>query len=66
MNILNGNIPLTPYQLQKLRRYKAKLRTLAKPCVSQKQKLDIEQKGGFLPALLAPVVGAVLGSILKR
>ena len=66
MNILNGNIPLTPFQLKKLRRHKEKVRKIAKSRISHKQKLDIEQKGGFLPALLAPVVGAVLGSIFKK
>ena len=55
-----------PYQLKKLRRYKEKLRTVAKQWASQKQLLDIEQKGEFLSAFLAPVVGAVLGSILKQ
>lgn len=67
MNILNGNIPLTPYQLRKLKRYKDKIRALAKPRgVSRERKIAIEQKGGFLPALLAPVVGAVLGAVLNR
>ena len=66
LNILNGNVPLTPFQLKKLRRYKDKLRKLTKKRTSLKEKVAIEQRGGFLPALLAPVVGAVLGAILKK
>ena len=66
LNILNGNIPLTPQQLKKLKRYKNKLRELCKKKTSKKRRDEIEQRGGFLPALLAPVVGAVLASIIKR
>ena len=65
MNILNGNIPLTPVQLKKLKRYRKKLRTLAKTSTSLKKKTEIEQSGGFLPALLAPVLGAILGAVIK-
>lgn len=65
-NILKGKVPLTPQQKKKLRRYKAKLRKISKTSTSQKDRLKIEQKGGFLPALLAPVVGAILGSIFRK
>ena len=66
INILNGNVPLTPLQLRKLKRHKEKLRKLAKTSTTQKNRLNIEQRGGFLPALIAPVLGAVLGAVLKK
>ena len=64
-NVLKGNVPLTGSQLKTLRKHKEKLRKVAKRSTSRRDKLAIEQRGGFLPALLAPVVGAVLGAILK-
>ena len=66
INILNGNVPLTPYQLKRLKRYKDKVRKLSKNSTPQKNRLQIEQQGGFLPALIAPILGAVLGAVLKK
>ena len=65
INILRGHVPLTDAQKKTLRRYKEKVRLLSKKKTSQKKKLEIEQRGGFLPALLAPVVGSILGAIFK-
>lgn len=66
INVLNGNVPLTKTQFKRLSKYKQKLRLLGKKRTSQKKKLDIEQRGGFLSALLAPVVGSLLGAIFKK
>ena len=66
INILRGNLHLTKSQHTRLRKHKAKLRDLSKAKTSNKKRLDIEQKGGFLPLLLAPVLGAVLGGLLKK
>ena len=66
INILKGNVHLTDAQHKRLRRYKEEVRLLGKKTTSQKKKLDIEQRGGFLPALLAPVVGSLLGAIFKK
>ena len=66
VNILKGNIPLTPAQLKKLKRFKEKVRLLAAYKTPVKKRRELEQSGGFLPALLAPVVGAVLGALLKK
>ena len=66
VNILNGTIPLTPNQYKKLEPYKDGVRRIALYKTTQKERRDIEQNGGFLPALLAPVVGAVLGALLKK
>ena len=66
LNILKGNVPLTSQQLKKLKAHKVLLREFCKNRTSQRRRFEIEQKGGFLPALLAPVIGAVLGVILKK
>jgi len=66
LNILKGNVPLTKCQKTKLKRYKQGIRDLSKKSTSQKKRLHIEQKGGFLPLLLGPIVGSVLGTLLKR
>ena len=53
-NVLKGNVPLTPRQLQALRPYKNHLRDLVRKKVSLKKKI-ILQKGGFIGALLRPL-----------
>ena len=63
LNVLKGNVPLTSTEKAKLIKYKQKLRKVANKQVSLKQKHKIVQTGGFLPALLAPILGAVLGPI---
>jgi len=62
-NILKGNIPLKEPQLRKLRREKKNLRALALKKTSLKKKRKILQKGGFIGALLTPVL-SILGNIL--
>lgn len=66
INILKGNVVLTKSQLTHMRRYKTKLRDLSKKKTSQKKRLAIEQRGGFLPLLLAPILGSVLSGLLKK
>lgn len=66
VNILKGNLSLTKGQVSKLKKYKKQIRDISKKKTSQKRRLQIEQKGGFLPALLAPVLGAVLGGLFKK
>lgn len=63
LNVLKGNVRLTPAQKRSLCKYKLSLRSLAKKGVSIKKKKEILQKGGFIGALLKPVLG-VLGSVL--
>jgi len=62
-NIIKGNVPLNPAQLQRLRRDRSNVRVLASKKTSLKKKRRVLQKGGFLGALLPPVLG-VLGSLL--
>lgn len=63
-NLLRGNIKVTPAQLKKLTRYKKTLRTLASKRTSlKKRKRLLNQKGGFLGALIAPALSAITGLI---
>ena len=66
INILKGNVHLTKSQFKKLQKYKKKLRGLSKKNTSHKKRLLIEQRGGFLPLLLAPIVGSLLSRLLKN
>lgn len=62
-NVLQGVVPLSTKQQQKLRRYKTKLRECANKRVSQKRKKAILMRGGFLGTLLNPII-SILGQIL--
>jgi lipoate synthase len=61
-NVLKGNVELNSRQLKRLRREKNNLRALALKKTSLKKKRKILQKGGFLGALIPPVL-SVLGSL---
>ena len=64
-NILKANVPLTPSQKRRLCRHKRTLRELVKKKVSLKRKKQILQKGGFLGALITPILsllGGLIGS----
>jgi hypothetical protein len=64
LNVLKGNVPLTPPQKRKLQRHKLKIRRLATKRTSQKQKKALMQKGGnFIKDLLLPIVSTI-GSLL--
>ena len=60
-NTSKGNVPFTPAQYRKLRRYKKHLRTLADREKSQKVKKRTLQSSGFLGALLSTILPAVTG-----
>jgi len=62
-NVLKGNVPLTDRQKTKLRRSRKDLRALSIKKTALRNKRRILQKGGFLSALLPPVLG-VLASLL--
>jgi len=62
-NLLKGNVPLSPAQLRTLRRHKQKLRQLAVKKTSLAKKKKLVQSGGFLGALLTPII-SVLGNLL--
>jgi len=68
-NILKGNVELTTDEKRVLCHHKKTIRDLSSKKISLKRKRDIlVQKGGFLPALLGPIlsiVTGILGGLLK-
>ncbi len=57
-NLLNGNVKLSAKDKKALIKHRKHLRDLASKKVSLKNKRNIlVQKGGFLPALIAPILG---------
>ena len=66
LNVLKGNVKLTSTEKAKLTKYRQKLRKVSDKKVSLKQKQKIVQTGGFVPALLAPVVKAVVAPLLGK
>lgn len=66
LNILNGNVPLKNSDLQKLQKHKCHLRNLSDPNISEEDKRTLlQQKGGFLPILLAPIL-SLAGQLLAN
>lgn len=66
-NVIKGNITLDEKHFEKLKRHKGVLRKVSKTPnkLSQKKKVIIQSGGGFLPALLLPVI-TVLAERLMR
>ena len=64
-NILNGNIDLRHSDKDKLKKYKNHIRKIADKKTTAKSKKVLVQKGGFLGALLAPLIGSVLGPLIR-
>jgi hypothetical protein len=62
-NILDENIKLKESDLRKLKRYQNFIRYLASKDGNIEKKKLIIQHGGFLPALLTPILG-LAGSLL--
>ena len=66
LNILKGNIPLKKFRREKLRKYKEKIRQLAKKDLPLYKRKEItNQKGGFLSALLVPAIISLIERIFK-
>jgi hypothetical protein len=67
-NFLNGNIPFTEEEIEKLVRYQHILRYLASTTkrenIEDKKQL-LSQNGGFLPLLLTPIL-STLGTLLAE
>lgn len=63
-NILRGNLQVSPTVYGKLKRHQKVLREIQAKKTSQKRKKQLLiQHGGFLPALLAPIL-AIAGSLI--
>ena len=65
-NILQGNVPLGVIQKRKLQKYKKELKLLRKKSSKEKEKKKALQKGGFLPALLAPILTSVVAPLVSK
>ena len=63
LNVLKGHVRLTSAQKRRLCKYRQNLRLLARKGTSTKHRKRLLQKGGFIGALLKPVLG-VLGGLL--
>jgi len=63
--VIKVNVPLTNRQMNNLRRKRYDLRTLSSEKTSLRAKHKMLQKGGFLSALLPPVL-SLLGSLLLK
>ena len=63
-NILSGNVKLNEEEFNRLKKYQKQLRLLSSRKTPLKTKKEIVQKGGFLPALIAPLIG-LLGSVIS-
>ena len=66
-NLITGNIHLKPNQRKRLSSFKHILRELRHrgTPISEKRKLLIKQKGGFLPFLL-PIAASALGGLISQ
>lgn len=64
-NIIKGNYPIDSKVHKKLRKYKKSLRCLSCPKkpLHIKKKLIIQQ-GGFIPSLIATIIGGLLSQAL--
>lgn len=67
LNVLQGNIPLTKGHKSRLRKHAGVLRKLVKPTgtFATKKKIIVQQ-GGFLPVLLAPLIGTILANLISK
>ena len=66
LNVLKGNVSISSRQKKRLSHHKKGLRELTQPKVSLKKKKVILQRGGFVGALLAGLLPALLTPILSR
>ena len=66
LNVRMGKVPLSDKEFNKLKKHKNLVRTLSKPNVTKKKAEYIVQKGGFLPLLLGPVIGALTNVAFKE
>lgn len=71
LNLLKGNIPLSPSQFKKLKRQKTIIKLLSDKKTTLKRKHQVlkKQTGGFLLPLLAaaiPMIGELIGGLVRR
>ena len=68
LNVLQGNVKLQNKEKNHLKKYKRQLRDLSNKKISlrTKRKLLLKQKGGWVSALIAPVLSTLAGLLFKR
>ena len=67
LNVLIGNVPLSIDHKCRLRKQAKVLQKLASPDITlQRRKNIIVERGGFLPALLAPLIGTLLANLMNK
>lgn len=64
-NILQGKVNLSDKEKKKLAKYKSHIRKIANKKSSQQTKKVLIQKGGFISALLAPLIGSVIAPLAQ-
>ena len=64
-NLLKGTVPLTEKQRKALKKHASGIRALAKKKTTLKKRLAVEQKGGFLFGLIAPILASLAGSVIS-
>ena len=67
INIINKNIVVRDQEKRKINRNRNKIQELVNPGTSQKKKKEIlvQEGGAFVARLLAPVLGSLVGPLLK-
>ena len=66
LNVIKGNVPLSKHQFRKIKKHKNQLREISKKNTSQKRRIKIEQRGGFIASLLIPIIGSLAGGLIKK
>ena len=64
-NILQDKVKLSAKEKENLKKYKHQLRKIADKATTNKSKRQLVQKGGFLGAILAPLIGSVIEPLVK-
>ena len=64
-NVLKGTVPLSAVQKQNLQKHARFVRELGKKKTSHKRRIVVEQRGGFLPALLIPMLMGLAKNIIS-
>ena len=65
--LLIGNVSLSKGHKSRFRKHAIVLRKLAASDITlQRRKSIIVQRGGFLPALLAPLIGTILANFMNK
>lgn len=65
-NVLKGHVHLDTEEKKRLAHHKNNLRAFVRPKTPISKKKEIVQKGGFLPALLGPLLGSVILPLAQK